>query len=502
MLEIGVLTVILNNNLPEEKVVAGTCTLEDLLSFEGGYTLEIPDYQRPYVWKEKQTDKLLRDLNDFTPAGMHPEEHITAASTHYLGSILLYKGADGYEIIDGQQRVTTLLLLDAAINGDDCLIRSKKKELKLYYDAPVSKTNIAGNYRYLQANYQRFLHPDRRVTLFRHLTLTVIITNSQDDAFNFFVSQNNRGLMLGAVDLLKSYHLRELRKMTAEQRVFARNWDRNNEGQFLTQLFSRVLWRGRRWRGKSVAYDGPDDIQREFEEMSVSGGAVRQVRFYPSRSHHFSGSLSVSEAGDVAFEAPPLVTGSSAAGYPFSFRQPIEKGSGFFLYTEKYAAIHRHLFHGHHIKGSGLFRARDFYQEVYQNGGMSDYLKSLYKLCLILYYDQFGEEGIFSFVLWLDYLLGSYRVNQKSIVSQTPVRICRDQPDNLLDVITSSYRPEEVCDFLIQATSHQFYRTTLTGEESGVRSDYIRHLKSYFNKEATAELDQKKDWIHARINIE
>jgi hypothetical protein len=500
MLEIGVLTAILNNNPPEEKVVVGTLTLESLFSFEGGYTLTIPDYQRPYVWKEKQVNKLLKDLNDFTPAGKRPEKHITAGSSHYLGSILLYQGDDGFEIIDGQQRITTLLLLDAALRAEHCLILTKKKELKLYYDAPASKVNIADNYKYIKEQYHQFLQPDQCALLLRHLTVTVIITRSQDDAFNFFVSQNNRGLTLGAVDFLKSYHLRELRNFTAGQRVFAKNWDKNNEGQFLTPLFSRILWRGRRWRGKSVAYDGPDDIQREFEEMAVSSGSDDRVRFYPGRSHHINGKLSVSGKGELSFEGPAPVTDHSPALYPFSFRQPVEKGTGFFLYTEKYAEIYRYLFESEHTEGSELLMARDFYHEVYQKSGMSDYLKSLYKLCLIIYFDQFSDQGLYEFVLWLDYLLGSYRVQQKSIVSQTPVRICRDQADNLLDIITGAYRPAEVYDFMIGITQDQFYRTDLTGEETGVRSDYIRHLKIYFGKEPSEELNQKKDWINARID--
>ena len=58
--------------------------------------LSIPEYQRPYVWGEKQIDKLIEDLKD------HQEQFTD--SPYYLGSVILHE-QDGYlNIIDGQQR--------------------------------------------------------------------------------------------------------------------------------------------------------------------------------------------------------------------------------------------------------------------------------------------------------------------------------------------------------------------------------------------------------------
>ncbi|GAH62724.1 unnamed protein product, partial [marine sediment metagenome] len=63
----------------------------------------IPDYQREYVWEEKQVHQLLEDIS---------EEHSQRNDSEYfIGSIVVCTGGDNsYELIDGQQRLTTLFL--------------------------------------------------------------------------------------------------------------------------------------------------------------------------------------------------------------------------------------------------------------------------------------------------------------------------------------------------------------------------------------------------------
>ncbi len=69
----------------------------------------VPDYQREYVWTEKEVHQLLEDIN----------EQIDAGSTHeyFIGTILVSPTAqkNHLEIIDGQQRLTTFFLLLCAL---------------------------------------------------------------------------------------------------------------------------------------------------------------------------------------------------------------------------------------------------------------------------------------------------------------------------------------------------------------------------------------------------
>ena len=59
----------------------------------------IPMYQREYKWTEDKVRTFIRDIND---------------QSKFLGNLILYKNGDTYEITDGQQRVTTLMLILAA----------------------------------------------------------------------------------------------------------------------------------------------------------------------------------------------------------------------------------------------------------------------------------------------------------------------------------------------------------------------------------------------------
>ena len=83
---------------------AGTNKLPDILN--GNRVLEVPYYQRSYVWKEEQWARFISDM-----------EYITSTNKDYfLGSIILKQQPTGISqfdlqsIIDGQQRFTTFAL--------------------------------------------------------------------------------------------------------------------------------------------------------------------------------------------------------------------------------------------------------------------------------------------------------------------------------------------------------------------------------------------------------
>ncbi|MCD8294635.1 MAG: DUF262 domain-containing protein, partial [Clostridia bacterium] len=74
------------------------------------YTFLIPDYQRPYAWGEDECKTLWDDLFFFAfPEGrddlFNPDEE------YFLGPIVTFKNSKQMEVIDGQQRLTTLMLL-------------------------------------------------------------------------------------------------------------------------------------------------------------------------------------------------------------------------------------------------------------------------------------------------------------------------------------------------------------------------------------------------------
>jgi len=84
--------------------------------FSDDYVFRIPGYQRPYAWGTEQAGELLDDLTTFMQAAGGPVEDMPP---YFLGSIVLIKeeSAPDADVIDGQQRLTTLTLLLAAIRA-------------------------------------------------------------------------------------------------------------------------------------------------------------------------------------------------------------------------------------------------------------------------------------------------------------------------------------------------------------------------------------------------
>jgi uncharacterized protein with ParB-like and HNH nuclease domain len=85
--------------------------------FGGDYVFQVPGYQRPYAWTTEQARDLLDDLVGFMQAGGAVIERI---APYFLGSIVLIKPENERksDVVDGQQRLTTLTLLLSAIRAN------------------------------------------------------------------------------------------------------------------------------------------------------------------------------------------------------------------------------------------------------------------------------------------------------------------------------------------------------------------------------------------------
>lgn len=74
------------------------------------YHFLVPDYQREYVWKaDDQVDQFLADIaTEFEPGAREQ-------SSYFIGSIIIVKNGGKYDVIDGQQRLTTTVLTMCAL---------------------------------------------------------------------------------------------------------------------------------------------------------------------------------------------------------------------------------------------------------------------------------------------------------------------------------------------------------------------------------------------------
>ena len=101
--------------------------------YQPGAVFEIPEFQRPYTWKTVNAQEYLKDL----------EECVSTGKGHYFGTVVQVEDEDGddaYSIIDGQQRVTTSLLLIVSI------YHLVKKDPALLGEGETTTEDILDNY--------------------------------------------------------------------------------------------------------------------------------------------------------------------------------------------------------------------------------------------------------------------------------------------------------------------------------------------------------------------
>jgi uncharacterized protein with ParB-like and HNH nuclease domain len=105
----------------------------------------VPDYQREYVWKEKQVTQLLEDIN---------EQMGDSSSIHFIGTILVSPTIGGkencFDVIDGQQRLITIFLILCALRALSEDDKRKDHIGKLIEDnTPDNEGNLNTQFRIL-----------------------------------------------------------------------------------------------------------------------------------------------------------------------------------------------------------------------------------------------------------------------------------------------------------------------------------------------------------------
>ncbi|KAE8437990.1 DUF262 domain-containing protein [Vreelandella piezotolerans] len=215
--------------------------------FSSDFQFEIPDYQRPYSWQIEHAEELFDDLWTFREQEDKSEEY-------FLGSIVLIKSDQSMQadVVDGQQRLTTLTILLAAIRdrlkghpkwggafdkyimepGDITLDLSPKPRLYLrkkdrsffgkYIQSPGgieelealdvsrykdSKLNLINNARAFQSRLADI--DDELVGQFgqfivQKCLLVLVTTENFKSAYRIFSVMNDRGLDLAPSDILKA----------------------------------------------------------------------------------------------------------------------------------------------------------------------------------------------------------------------------------------------------------------------------------------------------------
>ena len=111
-------------------------TTSPIQAFLAGKSFVIPRYQRDYAWTIEEAGELFSDV----------QEALETNTSHYLGTIVLAQAQNVFEIVDGQQRLSTLVLMihallsqleatDPVRIADDIYLLRQGANLKLNYGA-------------------------------------------------------------------------------------------------------------------------------------------------------------------------------------------------------------------------------------------------------------------------------------------------------------------------------------------------------------------------------
>lgn len=236
--------------------------------FSDDFVFTIPLYQRPYCWTTEQSEEMLQDL---LRAMEGPEEAIDELAPYFLGSIVLIKGDEAdLQVIDGQQRLTTLTMLLSALRS---LIKSDyAKDLTAFLcekgnivtstptryrltlrkqDADFFKTYIqdengiedlkqlqgtmSESQRNIRDNTLSFINQLKKLSEQQLIKLTQFVVNrcfmivvavsttDLDSAYRIFSILNNRGLNLSYPDILKAEFVNSM--SLDQQEIYANKWD-------------------------------------------------------------------------------------------------------------------------------------------------------------------------------------------------------------------------------------------------------------------------------------
>lgn len=103
--------------------------------------LSIPPYQRPYKWTIRNMEDLVSDISN----AIGDAERYRTEFKYRIGTIILHKDGGRLNIVDGQQRIISLILLNLYLDE-----RFKCSVMKRQFTNKISQTNIHANYRFVK----------------------------------------------------------------------------------------------------------------------------------------------------------------------------------------------------------------------------------------------------------------------------------------------------------------------------------------------------------------
>lgn len=287
--------------MPATNIQVSKQSVSAFLSSGASHRFVIPDYQRPYSWEREHVQTLFDDLVEFSSRINYASEDGGGLSSdrpsYFLGCVIIHTSVSGeQEIIDGQQRITTLFLLLRAFYAKlekeepsvvrDNLLRRIDPALwqineitgaplrdRVLLESRVCESDqnevlsriltegvaeegaddrYSQNYVLCQSLVDEYARRETMqfsnlvlVTLLNTIVLP-IVAGSQDDALTIFTTLNERGLLLSDADIFKAKIYSNLSDR-AEQEDFIVRWKELNSraqecGESLQKFFTYNMY--------------------------------------------------------------------------------------------------------------------------------------------------------------------------------------------------------------------------------------------------------------------
>ncbi|MGL2719019.1 DUF262 domain-containing protein [Helicobacter pylori] len=336
-------------------------TINDFFALTGTI-FSIPVYQRNYTWEEENCEKLLQDIVSIS---QNKKTHFIGSITYILHLIDDEKSLrqlQEFVIIDGQQRITTLMLLLKAIETKiqnegikkeiDGLLNLSGQRLRLKpiksdkeaFDLVMQNrshelqgvSHIRNNYRFFTKELDKYLEKGYRIEeiygAFLRLKIVAIgLDLGEDDPQVVFESINATGVQLKGLDLIRNYLM--MGENSDRQKhlydtywVPLENWLGEKDLNDFIKTYLRIYFEDRFKEGEREVYytlkahhidNFPDNIQGLMSDMREYG---RVYQIFLDRDHYFLERGDSQQLANLRLRIKDLVKIQFGVAKPFILR--------------------------------------------------------------------------------------------------------------------------------------------------------------------------------------
>ena len=430
---------------------------QDLFAKEN---LTIPDYQRPYKWTSRNVNQLIDDIVN----------HQTKTA-YRLGTIVFYKDEDNMlNVVDGQQRTITLLLIALAIYNNEgrlkeSMIKSKVRIVEsrwfkeLVFKNLITFNNIRDNYREIARRVEDF-DVSTVIFFYEKCELVEVILQDVSEAFQFFDSQNARGKDLEPHDLLKAFHLREMAEVSTEQERIqsVANWENLNMDQ-LKIVFANFLYRIRNWsRGHTARQFTKNEVDL-FKGISPSIKEPFPFADLYRIGHFYVDGYNCDYNRNID---------RNKLKYPFQIDQVIINGKRFFEMIDHYMEVLNDIkaIENQSKVAKRIYDTLESYEGKSRTG--DKYVRNLFDCYLIYYWDKFGavemDRAVEKIFIWAY----SLRLRLQNVQLASIDNYALEAP-NVFKIIKDALHPSEVLNIKLPSLEN-------------VSSTKTKHLEEIFKE--------------------